>query len=94
MPQRFLASYTKVVGNYIQHTYMQELVKKCFANFFIHQVEKYSLHKQVEISFVGSIAFYFKEQLQEVMQERELKKGIILQSPMQGLVQYHLQNTG
>ncbi|MHB8260558.1 MAG: BadF/BadG/BcrA/BcrD ATPase family protein [Bacteroidia bacterium] len=93
MPQRFLASYTKVMANYMQHTFIQDLVKQCFADFFIHQVEKYSLHKQVEINFVGSVALHFKEQLQQVMQERGLKKGIVLQSPMEGLIRYHLQGS-
>jgi N-acetylglucosamine kinase-like BadF-type ATPase len=92
MPQRFLASYTKVIANYMQHTFIQNLIKQCFADFFTHQVEKYSLHKQVEINFVGSVALHFKEQLQQVMQEHSLKQGIILQSPMEGLVKYHLQN--
>jgi N-acetylglucosamine kinase-like BadF-type ATPase len=93
MPQRFLASYTKVIANYRQHTFIQNLIKQCFADFFTHQVEKYSLHKQVEINFVGSVALHFKEQLYQVMQERGLKQGIILQSPMEGLINYHLQNS-
>jgi N-acetylglucosamine kinase-like BadF-type ATPase len=92
MPQRFLASYTKIMGKYIQHDFINNLVKQCFADFFIHQVEKYSLHREVKISFVGSVAFHFQKQLQEVMIERGLQHGIILQSPMEGLVKYHLQN--
>src|ERR1035437_9123615 len=40
MPQRFLASYTKVLATYRQHVFIQGLVKQCFADFFIHQVEK------------------------------------------------------
>ena len=93
MPQRFLAGYTKVIGNYMQHPYLQGLVKKCFTDFFIHQVEKYSLHKEVNINFVGSVAHHFKNELHQVMEERGLHKGIILQSPMEGLVQFHLQNS-
>lgn len=93
MPQRFLASYTKVVANYTQHVFIQNLIKQCFADFFTHQVEKYSLQKQIEINFVGSVALHFKELLNEVMQGRGLKQGIILQSPMEGLVKYHLQNS-
>jgi N-acetylglucosamine kinase-like BadF-type ATPase len=90
MPQRFLASYTKIMGKYIQHDFINDLVKKCFTEFFIHQVEMYKLHKEVKISFVGSVAFHFQKQLYEVMTERGLKHGIILQSPMEGLVKYHL----
>ena len=92
MPQRFLASYTKIMGNYLQHDFINNLVKKCFLDFFIHQVEKYKLHKEVKVSFVGSVAFHFKKQLHEVMAERGLQQGIILQSPMEGLVKYHLES--
>ena len=91
MPQRFLASNTKIMGKYIQHDFMNNLVKQCFNDFFIHQVEKYKLHKEVKISFVGSVAFYFQKQLHEVMTERGLQHGIILQSPMEGLIKYHLE---
>ena len=91
MPQRFLAAYTKIMGANLQHNYINDLVKKCFAEFFIHQVDKYNLHKEVKISFVGSVAFHFQKQLQEVMAERTLQQGIILQSPMEGLIRYHLE---
>jgi glucosamine kinase len=90
MPQRFLASYTKIMGNYIQHDFVNNLVKKCFDEFFIHQVEKYRLHKEVQLNFVGSVAFHFQKQLHQVMSDRGLKPGVILQSPMEGLVKYHL----
>ncbi len=93
MPQRFLAAYTKIMDATLQHTFINELVKNCFAKFFVHQVEKYKLHKEVKINFVGSVAFYFKEQLNQVMVERGLQQGIILQSPMEGLVKYHLENS-
>jgi glucosamine kinase len=93
MPQRFLASYTKIVSNYIEHPYIQQLVEGCFNDFFTHQVEKYSMYKLVEIHFVGSVALHFREQLEKVMERRSLHKGIILQSPMEGLVIYHLENS-
>ncbi|HKC66742.1 MAG TPA: hypothetical protein VKG26_00795 [Bacteroidia bacterium] len=92
MPQRFLASYTKIIGKHINHPYMHNLVKTCFAEFFMHQVEKYSLHKQVKINFVGSVAFHFQKELHEVMGELGLQAGIILQSPMEGLIKYHTQH--
>lgn len=92
MPQRFLASYTKIIANYTQHQFIQNLIKQCFKDFFTHQVQKYTLHKEVEISFVGSVAFHFKEQLQQAMQEKGLKKGIIIQSPIEGLIKFHIEN--
>jgi len=38
---------------------------------------------------VGSIAWFYKDILLEVMNENKLHAGVILQSPMEGLVKYH-----
>jgi glucosamine kinase len=89
MPNRFLASYGKMLAEYIDHPYVVSLIKKCFTDFLIYQVEKYSRHTQLPINFVGSVAFNNKELLLEVLAERGLKPGIILQSPMSGLVKFH-----
>jgi glucosamine kinase len=89
MPNRFLASYGKIAAEFIQHDYIQKLVRKCFTDFLMYQVEKYSTHKQLPINFVGSVAYSNKELLLEVIAERGLKAGIILQSPMSGLIEFH-----
>jgi len=89
MPNRFLASYGKIVAEYISHPYMVSLIKKCFTDFLIYQVEKYSRHTQLPINFVGSVAFNNKELLLEVLAERGLKPGIILKSPISGLIKFH-----
>lgn len=91
MPQRFVASYTKTVSAYLQEDYMREMVKDCFRDFFVMQVEKYSNHKELPVSFVGSIAFHFKELLLETLAERDLQAGIFLKEPMEGLIEYHLK---
>ena len=46
-------------------------------------------YKYYPVHFIGSIAYYYKEVLQEAMQQTDLKLGKILQSPMEGLIQYH-----
>jgi glucosamine kinase len=89
MPNRFLASYGKIAAEHIQHTYIKELVKKCFSDFLMYQVEKYSLYKQLPINFVGSVAYSNKDLLLQVIAERGLKAGMILQSPMSGLIEFH-----
>lgn len=89
MPNRFLASYGKIVAEYIDHPYMMSLVKKCFNDFLEFQVEKYSRHKELPINFVGSVAFNNKKLLLDVLAERGLKAGIILKSPISGLIKFH-----
>lgn len=94
MPNRFLASYGKITAEFISHAYIRSLIKKCFAAFLEFQVEKYSKHKELPINFVGSVAFNNKELLFEVLQERGLKPGFILKSPMSGLVKFHEPSGG
>ena len=89
MPNRFLASYSKIVSDFISHPYMVSLIKKCFTDFLLYQVEKYSRHTQLPINFVGSVAYYNKDLLFEVLAERGLTPGIVLQSPMSGLLKFH-----
>ena len=50
---------------------------------------KYQDFDKLPVSFVGSIAWFYKEILLEVAAENNLKVGIILRSPMEGLVKYH-----
>ena len=89
MPNRFLASYAKIVAEYVSYPFMADLVKKCFRDFLVYQVEKYSKHKELPINFVGSVAFNNKKLLLDVLAERRLKPGIILKSPISGLIKFH-----
>ena len=50
---------------------------------------QYEQAKECPISFVGSIAYYFRPQLEKVLNAYGLKIGNISQVPMEGLVEYH-----
>jgi hypothetical protein len=42
------------------------------------------------VSFVGSVAWYYQEQLNLILQMLGYQVGTILKSPLDGLVLYHL----
>ena len=46
-------------------------------------------YAQYPAHFIGSVAHYYKEILQEAAQETGVSIGKILQSPMEGLIRYH-----
>jgi hypothetical protein len=46
----------------------------------------------VPVHFVGSIAFYLKTELAEVLAANGLKTGNILRRPIDGLIEYHELN--
>lgn len=90
-PNRFLASFSEFIGPRQEYPFFRDLVKKSFQSFVDEQIRKYSDHKNLTISFVGSIAWIYKEILQETMAENQLHMGAILKSPMEGLIRFHLK---
>ena len=46
-------------------------------------------YKEYSINFVGSIAYYYRDVLEEAADAVDCKIGKILQAPMEGLIAYH-----
>lgn len=86
---RFVAQYTKFINQNIQDPYCEELVVDSFSQFLIRNIKPYG-DQTVPVSFVGSIAHYFRDQLQLAIENNGMKLGKILQSPIDGLLEYHL----
>lgn len=89
-PSRFLAQFTVFLSENIHSPYVSQLVKKSFSEFFKRNIKQYNNHISLPIHFIGSIAFYFKNELQIVAKETGLNLGKIQKSPLEGLIQYHL----
>lgn len=87
-PNRFLASLSPFLAQHIEEPAVHSLVLNSFLAFLHRNVMQYD-YKHYPVHFIGSIAYYYKEVLQEAMQQMDLKLGKIFQSPMEGLIQYH-----
>ncbi len=88
-PNRWISSLAPFASAHLEDKEVIELVKKNFRDFLSAQIKKYSDYRKREISFTGSVAWHFKDILHEVMQEENLHTGIILQQPMDGLIEFH-----
>jgi glucosamine kinase len=88
-PNRWLASFSEFLSPRQKHPFIKELVTGSFKAFFEEQVSKYDNYKEVNVSFVGSIAWFYKDILLETAEKEGIKVGTILQSPLDGLVEYH-----
>ncbi len=88
-PNRWISSLAPFASAHLGNKEVVELVKKNFRDFLSAQIKKYSDYRKREISFTGSVAWHFKEILREVMREENLHTGIILQQPMDGLIEFH-----
>ena len=88
---RYLAQFAKFAGDHQQHPYMQQLVKGCFEEFIQHFVLRYKDCHSLPVSFVGSVAYYFQGLLKECLETNGLTMGVVMKSPMEGLIQYYVE---
>jgi N-acetylmuramic acid 6-phosphate etherase len=86
---RYLASLTRIAAKHIDNQEIRKIISAAFDDFIEKNIAKYSHFSSLEIGFAGSIAFYFREILEEVMEKHHLKICKILASPIEGLVSYH-----
>lgn len=86
---RWIAGLSQFASANLNEPFIRNLVRVNFEDFLKAQVFKYSGFQESEISFVGSVAYYFRELLAEVLRDNHLKMGNILQKPMDGLIEYY-----
>lgn len=87
-PNRFLAKLTPFLAEHIEEPAIFNLVYDSFDAFFVRNVMQYNL-EEMEVGFVGSVAFHFADTLEIVASERAIPLHQIVQSPMQGLIAFH-----
>ena len=88
MPNRFLASLAPFIYSHLSDAVVYRLVVDNFRDFFRYNIRPYG-HPEMAVSFVGSIAWYFRDQLSEAAAAEGFRLGTILQSPIEGLIKYH-----
>jgi N-acetylglucosamine kinase-like BadF-type ATPase len=90
-PNRFLAQFMRFIRENLNEPDIYKLVKGSFSEFFIRNIQQYPQARHLPVHFTGSVAYYFKEILEEVAMETCYHLGSVTVSPMEGLIRYHLQ---
>lgn len=86
---RFLASLSPFLIENIEEPAVHRLVLNAFKAFFVRNIENYEGYKTMPVSFVGSVAYYYRDVLEEAASSLGIKVGTVIKSPMEGLVKYH-----
>ena len=89
-PNRYLASFAIFLAENRGHYMVENIIEDSLNDFFFNHLYKYRESWTLPISFVGSIAFGFKDVLKELCTTYELELGTVLKAPMDGLIKYHL----
>ncbi len=89
LPNRFLASFTPFLKKYIAAPEIETLVTTALEEFICRNLLQYQEIRHLPVSFTGSIAFHFQEQLTRLLRKYDISPGQICQAPMEGLITFH-----
>lgn len=89
MANRWMADFTKFLGEHKTEPCIRKILVESFTAFFTKNIEKYENYKQYPVNIIGSIAYYFRDVLEEVANERGIKIGKIIKAPAGELAEYH-----
>lgn len=95
MANRFLASTSLFIEQHRDNSLLHDLIVRNFRDFLTHNVAPYAQYtaldvQQLPVSFVGSMAYHYESELREAAQIEGFTIGKIMQSPMEGLITYHM----
>jgi len=91
-PNAYLATFAKFLIQHKEHEFCQKIIKTAMQDFVDNYITQFENCHEVPIHFIGSIAFYLKEELEVVLEQNNLKIGNVLRRPIDGLIKYHALN--
>ncbi len=89
---RWIASLSRFAEEYKDNREIARLIRKNFEDFYREQIGRYDNIHNLDIGFIGSVAYHFQDILKEVMLQYGLHVSKILKEPMEGLIAYHKNN--
>jgi N-acetylglucosamine kinase-like BadF-type ATPase len=91
-PNAYLATFAKFLIQHKDTEFCKKIILKGMKSFVKNYIRQYENCKEVPVHFVGSIAFYLKDELQQTFEKYDMKLGNVLRRPIDGLIAYHIAN--
>ena len=86
----WLASFAKIFVDNREDEWVKKIVRKGMEEFFELYVCSYPNFKEVNVHFVGSMAYYFDEIIRDIARERQVRLKKIVRHPINHLAEYFL----
>ena len=88
MANRFLATTSLFIHDHLDNPLLRQLAVDNFRTFFQRNIVPYG-RPDLPVHFVGSMAHYYSDELQEAAKIEGFTVGNTVQSPLEGLITYH-----
>jgi len=90
-PNRYLSTFVNLLVNYRGHYMVENIIEDCINDFFHHHILKFRESWKLPLYFTGSVAYEFRDVINNICYQYELQPGVIAKSPMEGLIKFHKQ---
>lgn len=91
-PNAYLATFAKFLIKHKNTAFCKKYIYEELEDFVENYIKQFDNCYTIPVHFVGSIAFYLKEELEEVLSKYNIKIGNVLRRPIDGLIAYHVLN--
>ncbi len=91
-PNAYLATFAKFLIKHKDSDFCKKYIQEESEAFIENYIMQFENYKEVPVHFVGSIAFYLRDELNETLKKYEINIGNILRRPIDGLIAYHILN--
>lgn len=91
-PNAYLATFAKFLIKHKDTDFCKKYIQYEMEEFVENYIKQYDNYKEVPVHFIGSIAFYLKEELEIVLTKHGITIGNVLRRPIDGLIAYHIMN--
>lgn len=91
-PNTYLAKFARFLIENKENPYCKGVIDKGLQQFVNNAIMQFELATKVPVHFVGSIAYYLRDELKAVVERNDLILGVIRQRPIEGLVEFHKGN--
>ena len=88
----YLAKFFPFVSENKSHPQMHALIMKTLDEFFKLHICCFEDFKKVKVNFIGSVAFFLKDEIEKVAQKYNCEIGHIVKNPIDRLIKYHFSN--
>jgi N-acetylglucosamine kinase-like BadF-type ATPase len=88
-PNAYMATFAKFLIQHKDTEFCKKIIFKGMKSFVKNYIRQYDNCKEVPVHFVGSIAFYLKDELQITFDKYGMQLGNVLRRPIDGLIEYH-----
>jgi len=86
----YLAGFMELIHQFLHLDYISDMIAEGMNRFLRTHVMCFVNYKEVPVHFIGSVAYFFSEQLRQEADKLGITIGNINKKPIEGLVDYHI----